>query len=75
MTTRQEYLDWCKKRALEYVEANDLTNAFASFASDVTKHEETKGISETIKMIGFPLMMMGQLNTAAKMREHIEGYN
>jgi len=36
--TRQAYLDWCKQRALEYVEANDPVQAFASMASDLRKH-------------------------------------
>jgi hypothetical protein len=35
--TRQEHLDWCKGRALEYVKANDLRNAWASMASDLSK--------------------------------------
>ena len=74
-TTRQEHLDWCKKRALEYVDAGDCQQAFASFASDVTKHPETEGISQTIAMLGMPLLMMGHLSTPQKMREHITGYN
>ena len=74
-TTRQDHLDWCKQRALEYVDAGDLENAFASFASDVTKHPETEGIGQMIGMLGMPLLMSGHLNTPREMRDHIQGYN
>jgi len=43
--TRQEHLMFCKKRALECVEAGDLSEAFASMASDLSKHPETEGHS------------------------------
>jgi hypothetical protein len=39
---RQEHLEWCKQRALEYVERGELTNAVASMCSDLGKHKETK---------------------------------
>ena len=73
--TRQEHLEWCKKRALRYVDVGDLKNAFSSFASDVSKHPETQGITKVIGMLGLPLLMGGHLNTTVKMREHIQGYN
>ena len=73
--TRQEHLDWCKKRALEYVDAGDTQQAFASFASDVRKHPKTEDIGKTIAMLGMPMLMNGHLSTVHKMREHIQGYN
>jgi hypothetical protein len=33
--TRDEHLAWCKRRALGYVDAGDLTHAVASMASDL----------------------------------------
>jgi hypothetical protein len=30
--TRDEHLDWCRKRALEHLDAGDLTHAVASMA-------------------------------------------
>ena len=39
--TRDEHLAWCKRRALEYVDAGDLTNAVASMGSDLKKHPDT----------------------------------
>lgn len=41
MFSQREHIDWCKKRALEYVDDGDLTNAYASFMSDMSKHDET----------------------------------
>lgn len=70
---REEHMQWCKKRALEYVDAGDLTNAYGSMASDMGKHEETKNHVEI--MLGMQLMVTGNLNTSNKMREFIEGFN
>lgn len=72
MITRQEHLEWAKGRALEYVEAGDLTNAFASIASDLNKHPETEkhvGVE-----LGMMLLIAGQLGTPEEMREFIEGF-
>ena len=71
--TRAEHLTWCKERALEYVDAGDLQNAFASMVSDLGKHSETVGHAGI--ELGFMLMMSGFLTTPQQMREHIEGYN
>ncbi len=40
--TRSEHLQWCKDRALEYVNNGDLTTAYASMASNLNKHKETE---------------------------------
>ena len=74
-TTRQEHLDWCKMRALEYVDAGDCQQAFVSFASDISKHPETESISTLIARLGMPLLIAGLLETPQQMRDHINGYN
>ncbi len=71
--TRDEHLAWCKKRALEYCDQGDVTNAFASFASDMNKHPETE--NHPFLEIGLQLMMIGELSSTAKMREFINGFN
>jgi hypothetical protein len=73
LITRQEHLEWCKKRALEYCDVGDLQGAFASIASDLSKHEETKGHMGL--ELGMGLLMTGGLNTAEKMRKFIEEFN
>lgn len=69
-TTRDEHLDWCKSRALAYVDGGDLRQAFASMASDLAKHSATAGHSGIV--LGFGLMFHGHLDTPALMREFIE---
>lgn len=71
--TRDEHLDWCKKRAYEYCDRGDLTEAFASFASDMGKHPETKDHSAI--GLGLMMMMSGHLVTVQEMRKFIEGFN
>jgi hypothetical protein len=70
---RKEHLDWCKERALKYVDDNDLINAFASMTSDLGKHPDTEN-HVGIEM-GMMLVVSGQLDTQDKMRNYIEGFN
>jgi len=70
---REEHLQWCKDRANEYVDAGDLTQAFSSFMSDMSKHPET---AEHIALgLGMQLLMAGYLASARQMREWIDGFN
>lgn len=41
LMTREEHIDWCKKRALEYWTHGDLKGAVISMLSDMRKHKET----------------------------------
>ncbi len=70
---RQEHLEWCKKRALEYVDEGDLTQGYTSMASDLGKHPDTAkhlGIE-----LGMGMLMIGKLSTADEMRKFIQGFN
>lgn len=71
--SRSEHLAWCKKRALEYCEAGDVSQAFASMGSDLGKHPETAnhGAIE----LGMMMLMSNMLSTPAQMRKFIEGFN
>ena len=71
--TRKEHIEWCKTRALEYVEAGDNNNAFASMISDLNKHPETEG--HAAGELGMMLLLGGHLESAKQMREFIEGCN
>lgn len=73
MTTRQEHLQWCKDRALEYCDRGDTKNAFASMVSDLGKHPETAGHAGI--MLGTMQLMGGMLSTPVEMRKFIEGFN
>lgn len=72
-TSQKEHLEWCKKRALDLVDQGDLTQAYASMASDLGKHDGTAG-HPAIKL-GMMLMMGGHLSTAHEMKKFIEGFN
>lgn len=73
--TRDEHLAWCKKRALEYVVAGDMNQAFASLVSDLRKHQDTAKCHESTNQLGMQLLTGGHLKTATQMRSWIEGYN
>ena len=73
MSERVEHLAWCKQRALEYVDAGDIQQAFTSMASDLNKHPGTEGHSG-IKL-GMMMLMGGHLSKPAEMRSFIEGFN
>ncbi len=70
---RQEHLEWCKKRALKYVDMGDVSQAFASMLSDLRKHPETEN-HLAIKM-GAAMMFENLLDTPKEMREFINGFN
>ncbi len=70
--TRQEHMEWAKKRALEYVDTSP-SDAFASMASDLEKHAETSGHIGV--QMGMMQMMVGGLKGREEMRRFIEGFN
>ena len=71
--SRAEHMEWCKKRALVYVDMGDLTQAWASMASDLRKHPETEKHSGIA--LGMALLMSDQLDAKDAMRKFIEGFN
>jgi hypothetical protein len=71
--TREEHLEWCKTRALEYVESGDIHGAYASMTSDINKHPGTAGHAGV--GLGMMMLMGGQLSTADQIRKFIEGFN
>lgn len=70
---RDEHLQWCKDRALEYVKIGDTRQALASMFSDLRKHEETKNHSAI--ELGTMLMFGGLLETPAEVEKFINGFN
>ncbi len=70
---REEHLNWCKQRALEYLETGDTENALASMFSDLKKHPETQ--AHPAIELGIMLMFIQQLNTTEEVRKFIEGFN
>lgn len=73
MDKRSDHLEWCKKRANEYVEKDDLKQAFASFQSDMSKHEETA--NHLALEMGTMMLIAGHLETQKQMENWINGFN
>lgn len=71
--TRAEHLKWCKERAREYLDVGKVQEAWASFGSDMGKHDETR--NHIALMLGHQLFFAGHLNSASAMRTFIEGFN
>jgi hypothetical protein len=73
MTTRDEYLERAKRRALEYIDAGDVPQAFTSMLSDLRKHPDTE--NHAGGRIGVGLMMIpGWINNKQEVRRWIEGF-
>lgn len=70
---RSEHLQWCKDRALEYVALGDMSNAWASFTSDMGKHKETA--EHSALSLGMMMLMGGHLDTVTEMTKFINGFN
>ena len=69
---RSEHLQWCKDRALEYVNSGDNQQAMSSMISDLRKHKETESSAE----FGFSLGLIAmQSSSSDEMRKFIEGFN
>ncbi len=51
----------------------DPNQAYTSFVSDMSKHDETR--NHAAMGIGNAMFIQGMLNSPAKMREWIEGFN
>ena len=70
---RSEHLQWCKDRANEYVENNDMKNAFTCFQSDMGKHPETA--NHLALEMGTMMLLSGHLSNTRQMKEWINGFN
>ncbi len=69
--TRAEHLAWAKSRALEYVDAGDLSQAVSSMGSDLSKHPEC-GINASVGVLG---IMKAKTGDSAGVRRWIEDFN
>ncbi len=69
---RQQHLDWCKKRAHEYLAMGDIMNAVTSMLSDMDKHPETKLKTTTLAMLGMMAIQSGSVHEA---RRFIDEFN
>lgn len=75
--TREEHLEWSKKRALEYIEVMfppDPAQALTSMMSDLSKHPELKEHIGIRMGVGF-MMIPGWISNIPEVRRWIVGFN
>ena len=70
---RLEHIQWCKDRALEYLDNGETNNAITSMGSDLNKHPETKDHAGI--QLALMLMLGGKLSTQDEVRKFINGFN
>ena len=72
--TRSEHLQWCKDRAVAYLNEGQIAEGIASFTSDMRKHEETKATLNN--GLSMPLIMQATMsNSGTECIKCIEGFN
>jgi hypothetical protein len=74
MTPRDEFLEECKKRALEYLDANDPRQAFTSMLSDLRKHPELENHPGGTIGVGF-MCLPGWIDNRVEVRRWIVGFH
>lgn len=72
--TRAEHISWCKQRALEYLDAHEVSSAIASMMSDLRKHPETENHIGATLGAGL-ILVPGWVRNEAEVRRWIEGFN
>jgi hypothetical protein len=68
---RDEYLKWCKSRALEYVNTGNGMSAMTSMISDLGKNPEFAPSAE----LGSLLMFATDPKDLEAVRRFVEGFN
>lgn len=71
MRTRDEHVEWCKVQARYHLERGDVKEAITCMLSDLSKHEETKGIGSKMTMLGIYYISNGDIRDA---RRFVEGF-
>jgi hypothetical protein len=74
-STRSDHLAWAKDRALRELDGTEegRASAMASIGQDLQGNPETKDHDGIVLM--FMLAMNGHLDTDAKLREFVNGFN
>lgn len=64
-------MDFCKKRALAYLDEGDVQNAITSMLSDLGKYDENSSAAASMAPIGLMIAMNNDIHEA---RKFIEGF-
>jgi hypothetical protein len=68
-------LDWCKARALAYVDEGDLASAVASMGSDIQQHPETKMSDRALSVLVMVAMLHVEAGDPNEVRHWINGFH
>jgi hypothetical protein len=71
--SREDHIQWCKDRALAYVELGDSNQAIASMISDLKKHPETTIAPAVERALLIPILF--KQTDERKLIEWINGFN
>lgn len=76
MRTRAEHLQFCKDRAMEYVNRGDLLEAVTSMMSDLEKHPDTASTpGGVLGMLGIMAAQQAQSGDREAVVRYIKGFN
>ena len=73
--TRSEHLDWCKKRALELLDAGERQQTVTSMLSDLTKWDKPLYDKKLLSVLVLNGMMFASKEDRRTVRHWIEGFN
>lgn len=72
-TERTKHLDFCKKRAADYIAMGDTTQAFSSFMSDMQNYPELANHPHLMDFAG--LFFQDHFKTPEQLGKYIEDFN
>jgi len=58
--TREEHINWCKMRAMEYVVIGDFANAVWGMLSDLGLHPDTKHYKQSKRSLGAATLLKNE---------------
>ena len=70
--SREEYLEWAKKRAYEFIERGEIRKGLDSFYSDMEKHSELR--KHPFLSIGAQIVLGGGLKSKEEVEDFIQGF-
>lgn len=74
MEARGEYLQWCKDRAMEYVNRGELLEGVTSMMSDMEKRDDTK-LGPALSGLGIHAAMAATQGNRDMVERYILGFN
>ena len=74
MQTREEHMQWCKDRAMDYVRRGDLLEGVTSMMSDMEKHPDTK-LKPALSALGIHAAMAATQGDRDMVERFILGFN